>query len=174
MIRRNFLVLMVSLFFVSISTQNVLADHIGVGKDCIPTAPNHCVDGYSCQKDPTPNSTASICQPDPFGEVFGKIQAPDALKGLISKDPTGAGGISTFLSNLIALIYSLAAIVVIFMLIWGAFEWMTSGGEKEKIDSARRRIISAIIGIILFAIAFAIIQVLGTFTGFTFFVGQKP
>lgn len=173
MIRKKFLLLIISLFFVSISTQNVLADHIGVGKDCIPTAPNHCVDGYSCQKDPTPNSTAFVCQPDPFGEIFGKIQAPDALKGFIGKDPTGAGGISTFLSNLIALIYSLAAIVLIFMLIWGAFQWMTSGGDKEKIEAARNRIIHAIIGLILFAIAFAVIQVLGQFTGFTFFVGQK-
>lgn len=110
---------------------------------------------------------------DTVEKVFGTISPPPALQNIISKDPTGAGGISIFLSKLIVLIYSLATVVLIFMLIWGAFEWLTSGGEKEKIDSARIKIINAFIGILLFAVAFAIIQVLGTFTGFKFFEGQK-
>lgn len=105
---------------------------------------------------------------------FGTISPPPALKKLVeeeSKKP--GGGISFFLSNLVALIYSLAAIVLIFMLLWGAWDWMTSEGDKEKLDSARKKIVNAIIGILLFAVAFAVIQVLGQFTGFTFFVGQK-
>lgn len=105
--------------------------------------------------------------------TFGTISPPPALEGIIKKDPTGTGGISLFLSNLVALIYSLAIIVLIFMLLWGAWDWITSEGDKEKLDSARKKIINAIIGILLFAIAFAAIQVLGTFTGFQFFVGQK-
>lgn len=116
----------------------------------------------------------AACDPnDPVCQKFGQIQAPSPIAGFISKDPSGAFGISQFLSNLIALFYAIAAIVLIFMLIWGAFEWLTSGGDKEKIASARGRIISAIIGMILFAIAFAVIQVLGVFTGFKFFVGQQ-
>ena len=94
------------------------------------------------------------------------------LQQFIGKDPTGAGGISRFLSNLVALFYSLAGIVLIFMLLWGAWDWMTSEGDKEKLDSARKKIINALVGIVLFAIAFALIQVLGQFTGFKFFVGQ--
>ncbi len=105
--------------------------------------------------------------------TFGKIQPPDALKGLIAKDSTGAGGLSIILSNLITLFYSVAAIVLIFMILLGAFEWMTSGGDKEKLDSARKKILNAIIGIMLFAVTFAVIQVLGTFTGFKFFAGQQ-
>ncbi|MBI2018220.1 hypothetical protein HYS96_00800 [Candidatus Daviesbacteria bacterium] len=108
-----------------------------------------------------------------FSKNFGSISPPPAIKDFIGSDPTGAGGISQFLSNLVTLIYGLAAIVLLFMILWGAFDWMTSGGEKEKLESARNKIISAIIGIMLFAVAFAIIQVLGQFTGFTFFVGQK-
>lgn len=107
------------------------------------------------------------------GDVFGKITPPDALKGLVAKDPTGAGGLSIFLSNLIALFFSVAAIVLVFMLVWGAFDWLTSEGDKEKVASARNKIMNALIGLLLFAVAFAIFQVLGTFTRFTFFVGQK-
>lgn len=102
-------------------------------------------------------------------DVFGKIQPPDALKPFTSAGGNGAGGISLFLNNLISLIYTGAAIVFVFMILWGAFEWITSGGDKEKVGNAQKRITHAIIGIILFAIAFAILQVIGVFTGFTFF-----
>lgn len=106
-------------------------------------------------------------------DKFGTISPPPQLEPFLKQDPTGAGGISLFLSNLIVLIYSLAAIVLIFMILWGAFEWMTSGGDKEKLESARNRIFHALIGIILFAVAFAVIRVLGQFTGFEFFSGQN-
>lgn len=111
--------------------------------------------------------------PDPRIECkFGTIAAPSPLAEFLKKNPTGSGAISQFLSNGIILFYSIAAIVLLFMILWGAFQWMTSGGDKEQLASAQKRILNAIIGIILFALAFAIIQVLGRFTGFTFFKGQ--
>ena len=106
---------------------------------------------------------------DNVDKVFGKITPPAPLKGFVDKDPSGAGGLSNLLSNIIVVFYTFAAITLVFMIIWGAFDWITSGGEKEKIDAARNKIVNAIIGIIIFAVAFAILQVLGIFTGFTFF-----
>lgn len=135
--------------------------------------------GYSCQPNANNPNAGPFCQktqqaqPGNIGNVFGKITPPDALKGLVAKDPSGAEGLSIFLSNLIALFFSVAAIVLVFMLVWGAFDWLTSEGDKEKVASARNKIMNALIGLLLFAVAFAIFQVLGTFTGFTFFVGQK-
>lgn len=109
---------------------------------------------------------------NPIQAIFGQINPPDALKGFIGSDPTGEQGISKLLSNMIALFYTAAAIVLIFMLLWGAFDWITSEGNKEKLESARNKIINAIIGIMLFAVAFAVIKVLGQFSGFKFFAGQ--
>lgn len=148
------------------------------GKDCSltdvngnPTPNGFCVGGYSCK--PSQSIPKNyLCQPSTTSDVFGKIQPPDALKGFLQKDPTGTGALSQFLSNLVALIFSIAAIVLIFMILWGAFDWMISEGDKEKLAAAQRKIINAIVGIVLFAIAFAIIGVLGRFTGFTFFKGQ--
>ncbi len=57
------------------------------------------------------------------------------------------------------------------MLLWGAWDWMSSEGDKEKLSSAQKKIINAFIGILLFAVAFAVIRILGAFTGFTFFTG---
>lgn len=102
-------------------------------------------------------------------KVFGEIKPPQELLPFIREGGQGAGGISLFFSNLVVLIYIVASIVFVFMLLWGAFEWLTSGGDKEKVDAARRRLTNAFIGIILFAIAFAVLRVIGIFTGFTFF-----
>lgn len=154
------------------STYLCLSRVLGAGEKCDSSnIGTKCIPGYDCQFDNT--SQTDLCLKSTAVSFFGRIQPPDALKNFLGTDKTGAGAISKFLSNGIILIYSLATIVLIFMLLWGAFQWMTSGGDKEAIAKARGRIISAIIGIILFAVAFAVIQILGRFTGFTFFVGQR-
>ncbi len=104
---------------------------------------------------------------------LGTIKPPAELVPFIQKGGDEAGAISLFLSNLITLVYSIAGIILIVMLVWGAFEWITSGGDKEKLSSAQKRIMTAIIGIVIMALAFAIIAVVGTLTGFTFFTGQE-
>lgn len=106
-------------------------------------------------------------------DVFGTITPPSPIAKLSGGDPTGATGISTFLSNLVTLIYIISVIVLLFMLLWGAFDWIVSEGDKEKLSNAQKKIINAFVGIIILAVAFAILQVLGTFTGFTFFEGQN-
>ncbi len=105
-------------------------------------------------------------------DVFGTISPPPALQKFIGTDPTGSVGISKFLTNLVSLFYIVGGIALIFMLLWGAFDWIVSEGEKEKIHAAQQKIFNAVIGLILFAVAFAVISVLGTFTGFKFFEGQ--
>ncbi|OGE69218.1 hypothetical protein A3J21_01695 [Candidatus Daviesbacteria bacterium RIFCSPLOWO2_02_FULL_43_11] len=69
--------------------------------------------------------------------------------------------IGTLLSNILTIVFVLAAIVVLFMLIIGAFQWITSGGDKEGVESARKRITHALIGFAILALAFLIVQVVG-------------
>ena len=109
-----------------------------------------------------------------FKDTFGTIKPPEELDAFTKGDLTGAEGISKFFNNFITLIYSVAAVVFILMILWGAWDWITSGGEKDKIDAARRKIINAIVGILLFAAAFAIINTFGQFTGFKFFTSSTP
>ncbi|MDO8573175.1 MAG: pilin [Candidatus Daviesbacteria bacterium] len=166
MIKKIFILLIIGILYSLINVFTALAsDNIKPTGICTPNI-DTCVSGYSCQFDEHFNIYS--CQP-----VFGKIQAPAPLAGFLKDNPTGASAISQFLSNFVVLIYAAAAIVLIFMLLWGAFEWMVSGGDKEKLSSAQKRIINAFIGILLFAVAFAVLQVLGQFTGFKFFAGQK-
>ncbi len=106
-----------------------------------------------------------------FKKVFGEIKPPDEIKHL-TKDPTGSEGISIFLTSFVQLIYSLAAVMLLIMLIWGAWDWMTSEGEKDKLQQAQRKLVNAMIGMGILAGTFAILQLVGRFTGFKFFVGQ--
>lgn len=109
-----------------------------------------------------------------FKDTFGTIKPPEELAAFTKGDLTGAAGISKFFNNFIGLIYTAATVVFILMIVWGAWDWITSGGEKDKIDAARRKIINAIVGILLFAAAFAIINTFGQFTGFRFFNKTCP
>lgn len=142
---------------------------------------DNCLDSggksYDCMEpcvEQVDGSKLCTCQYSAAKTSFGKIQAPAPLAKLLEKDKTGAGAISTLLSNAVNLIFSIAAVVLLFMVLWGAFDWMISEGDKEKIAAARSKILNAMIGLILIAIAFAIVRLLSQFTGFTFFKGQNP
>ena len=56
-----------------------------------------------------------------------------------------------------------------FFLIWGGIEWITSGGNKEKLAGAQKKVIFAGIGLIISLGAFMIINIVGGFFGVSFF-----
>lgn len=73
--------------------------------------------------------------------------------------------LGNLLSNVLTIVFVIAAIIVLFMLIIGAFQWITSGGDKEGVGKARDRITHALIGFAILALAFLIIQVVGQVVG---------
>lgn len=82
-------------------------------------------------------------------EVVGPVEAPSVVKDLGG----GAKGINTFLSNALDIIYIFTTIIFLFMIVIAAFQWVTSGGDKEAVQKARSRITHAIIGIALLSFA---------------------
>lgn len=137
--------------------------------NCQPLPPDENLEVFCvCDTQTTGESCTGKESQDEVRNVFGRINPPAPVANL----GFGAAGIGNFLSNLISLIFTAAGIVFIFMLLWGAFQWLISGGEKEKLAQAQQRIIHALIGLVLFAIAFALIGIIGVFTGFELFKGQ--
>lgn len=84
---------------------------------------------------------------------------------IISPPPQGYADLGSFVSNALVLAFGIAVLLVLAMLVWGAFEWVTSGGDKEHVAAARNRIINALIGLAVLAIAFALARVFGQFVG---------
>lgn len=74
--------------------------------------------------------------------------------------------LQTVLTNAITIVFLLAGIFVVFFLLWGGIDWIMSGGDKEKVASARKKITSALIGLVLVSLTFVIANLLGTIMGF--------
>ena len=53
---------------------------------------------------------------------------------------------------------NLGALAVIGFFIWGAFEWITSGSDSKKAESARQRMTNAVIGLVILVSSFTILS----------------
>ncbi len=69
--------------------------------------------------------------------------------------------LGTIIGSALVIVLVFGAIAVLFMLVFGAFEWITSGGDKESVSKARSRIVNALIGLAILAIAFVLVRVVG-------------
>ena len=72
-------------------------------------------------------------------------------------------GFGKLLGGLMSMVMVVGAILVFFYLIWGAIDWITSGGDKGKIESARHKITQAVIGLIVLASTTAIFIIVQSF-----------
>lgn len=73
--------------------------------------------------------------------------------------------VATLISNLLAFFTILAGLWFIFQFVVGAYQWLSSGGDKAHLESARNRLAHAFIGLIIVVAAWAIIAVVGVFLG---------
>jgi hypothetical protein len=85
---------------------------------------------------------------------------PDQLQHM-----SGIQYLQKMLPNLIGLAFIIGCIIFFFMLLMGAIQWISSGGDKGKLESARGRITSAIIGIVILLSVFAIMKLVEIFFG---------
>lgn len=53
-----------------------------------------------------------------------------------------------------------AGVMALLYLLLGAFSWITSGGEKEKVEKARDKLQAAIVGVILVVVVVALVATL--------------
>ena len=65
---------------------------------------------------------------------------------------------SNVLPGLISTIFIIAIVVALLYLIWGGFKWLTSGGDKQAVTSAREHIIAALIGLVIIFLAYFILN----------------
>ena len=90
-------------------------------------------------------------------DIYGQeIEGP--LKGI--------GNIADVINVIIKLVYPSAGVLLLIYLIWGGFEYMSSGGEPEKVTNAQNKIKYAIIGVTLLAFSFLIVRIATYILGF--------
>lgn len=100
--------------------------------------------------------------PCPSGTQFQSLCKLDSSK------------IGQVISTVVAIILIAATIVALFFLIWGGIRWITSGGDKAKVESARNTIIASIIGLVIAFLAFFILTIILGFFGLSLTNLQLP
>ncbi|MBI3485847.1 hypothetical protein HY025_02775 [Candidatus Daviesbacteria bacterium] len=74
--------------------------------------------------------------------------------------------VQTVLKNAITVGMTIGVILLLFYFLWGAIDWIMSGGDKEKVGNAQKKITSALVGFVLLALLFLIVRVIGQVVGF--------
>lgn len=77
--------------------------------------------------------------------------------------PPSTDTVGKVLRNGITLFLAAGIIASIFVIVWGGINWITSGGEKQKLASAKARITWAIIGLVVMLTSFIIIRLINYF-----------
>ncbi len=72
---------------------------------------------------------------------------------------------SQLIQGLIGLAFVVGSVLFFFMLLIGAIQWITSGGDKGAVEAARGRVTQALIGIVVLFSVFAIIKLIEGFFG---------
>ena len=90
------------------------------------------------------------------------------LSGVDIIVPKGfAQDFETLFNSVLSFVMVIATLLVFMFLIWGAFNWITSGGDKAKVDAARQKLVAAVVGLIIVAASYAILLLAIQFLGFT-------
>lgn len=71
--------------------------------------------------------------------------------------PNG-GRLGEFITNLGNVVFYIAGALLIIWLVWGVFQYIFAGGDKEKLAGARKRLTWAIVGFIIIVLAFSVSQ----------------
>ena len=86
-------------------------------------------------------------------------------------DTGGAGALENMeklISNMIGLLTVLASLMFVVYFILGAFEWISSGGDKGKLEKARNRMMYGVLGMIIIVGAYSLLGLLSGIIGIDF------
>ncbi|MBP7967088.1 hypothetical protein KAZ66_02330 [Candidatus Woesebacteria bacterium] len=91
-------------------------------------------------------------------DVFGRVSPPPG-SGWGANPISGIGTLVIFIIQMFLILGGLAAL---FYMLWGAFDWINSGGDPDSISKARLKITHAALGIVLMVAALGIFVLLST------------
>jgi small-conductance mechanosensitive channel len=89
---------------------------------------------------------------------FGNLNLDDVSEA--------ATDFTRIISNAIGVMTIVAGIWFVFMFVTGAFSFLTAGGDSKKMGEASGKIGSALIGLVVVVLAYALISLIGNLLGF--------
>ncbi len=73
--------------------------------------------------------------------------------------------LGSLVSAMVSAVIVVAALASLLYLIQGGLNWITSGGDKGKLETAQKHITNAIIGLVIIVASFAIFLTVKSFLG---------
>lgn len=93
----------------------------------------------------------------------GSSAAPFEIHGPL--DPS-INDIGSLISVVLKFLIPFAALILLFVFIWGGYDFMMSQGDPAKVKSGRAKITAGIIGFVLLAASFFIVAVIAQIFGY--------
>lgn len=93
------------------------------------------------------------------------IEPPAGLPSGGFESSTGMG--NSIVGWALMLAFTIGVIVTLFMIVYAGIQWITSGGDKEKLANARKRMIYSIIGLVVIILSLFFVNMLLNFFGTT-------
>jgi len=87
-------------------------------------------------------------QIDPLQE----LNATAGVAGLAG----GETDLAIIAGKIVSIVIGFLGVIAVIIILIGGFKWMTSGGDSEKIKSARQLMTNGIIGLVIIVLAYAI------------------
>lgn len=81
---------------------------------------------------------------------------------------SGGQTVGLLIGNLIGAMFIFAFILAFFFLLTGGISWITAGGDKGQLETARNKITHALVGLIIVGAGWAIFTLVGQFLGLDF------
>lgn len=133
-------------------TSKILAQSSSCIQNCLSSDPGS--DRFACERACASGGSGS--------SSGGKIINP------IIGDLGSLSGVEFFqklLPALVGLGFMVGVIIFFFVMLLGAIQWITSGGDKAGVEGARGKIMNAIIGLVILFSLLAIVKLIESFFG---------
>ena len=94
------------------------------------------------------------------------LVAPSVQAAVKVTNPLGTiSDVPSLVSNIIATILGIVGALALLMFVWGGLMWMTSGGNREKVQKGKNTLVWATIGLLVIFASYSILRaIFGAFT----------
>ena len=95
-----------------------------------------------------------------FLQIFGTVAKPGSFGYNID-----AGGFGLFLDNIVAAMFGVAGLLFFIYLLFGAFQYLTAGGDDKAVQTAKKSLTNASIGLGIVVFSYFIAEILSVVLG---------
>jgi hypothetical protein len=97
---------------------------------------------------------------------MGQIGGGEGLGNLSTPGDQAPEMLSRVISSIVGFMTVAAGIWFLFQILIGGYTWMSSLGDKQRLEMARNRIVHALIGLVIVVASVAIVSLTGQFLGY--------